>query len=171
MGGPIVMERKGRESIGCPDVKHKGNESKGRCADWGTFDLCLRPWIFKVKLYPGNGRPDCHGTKDMGVNMMPWCKRQPLYDFEAEETVRDRGDLRCRRFRRLILVYLTFFRRRSKKTSKRRVTGLCAGNSPVTGEFPAQRASNTETVSNWWRHHVYSGTNYVITVVRRCPRT
>ena len=31
-----------------------------------------------------------------------------------------------------------------KKTSKLRVTGLCAGNSPVTGEFPAQRASNAE---------------------------
>ena len=30
----------------------------------------------------------------------------------------------------------------SKKTSKLRVTGLCAGNSPVIGEFPAQRASN-----------------------------
>ena len=30
------------------------------------------------------------------------------------------------------------FRRRSKKTSKRRVTGLCDGNSPVTDEFPAQ---------------------------------
>ena len=30
---------------------------------------------------------------------------------------------------------------RSKKTSKVRVTGLCAGNSPVTGEFPAQMAS------------------------------
>ena len=29
------------------------------------------------------------------------------------------------------------FRRRSKNTSKLRVTGLCAGNSPVTGEFPA----------------------------------
>ena len=38
------------------------------------------------------------------------------------------------------------FRRRSKKTSKLRVTGLCAGNSPVTGEFPAQMASNAETV-------------------------
>ena len=24
----------------------------------------------------------------------------------------------------------------------------------VTGEFPAQRASNTENVSIWWRHHV-----------------
>ena len=46
------------------------------------------------------------------------------------------------------------FRRRSKKTSKLRVTGLCAGNSPVTGEFPAQRASNAENVSTWWRHHV-----------------
>ena len=31
------------------------------------------------------------------------------------------------------------FRRRSKKTSKLRVTGLCEGNSPVTGEFPLQR--------------------------------
>ena len=34
------------------------------------------------------------------------------------------------------------FRRRSKKTSKLRVTDLCAANSPGTGEFPAQKASN-----------------------------
>ena len=46
------------------------------------------------------------------------------------------------------------FRRRSKKTSKLRVTGLCAGNSQATGEFPAQMASNAENVSIWWRHHV-----------------
>ena len=44
-------------------------------------------------------------------------------------------------------------RRRSKKASKLRVTGLCAGNSPVTGEFPSQRASNVENVSIWWLHH------------------
>ena len=44
------------------------------------------------------------------------------------------------------------FRRRSKKTSKLRVTGLCARNSPVTGEFPAQMASNAENVSILWRH-------------------
>ena len=31
------------------------------------------------------------------------------------------------------------FGRRSKKTSKLRVTGLCVGNSPGTGEFPAQK--------------------------------
>ena len=45
------------------------------------------------------------------------------------------------------------FRRRSKKTSKLRVTGLCAGNSLVTGEFVPQRASNAENVSIWWRLH------------------
>ena len=45
------------------------------------------------------------------------------------------------------------FRRISKKTSKLRVTGLCEGNSPVTGEFPAQKASNAENVSIWWCHH------------------
>ena len=36
------------------------------------------------------------------------------------------------------------FRRRSKGTSKLHITGLCVGNSPVTGELPAQRASNVE---------------------------
>ena len=41
------------------------------------------------------------------------------------------------------------FRSRSKKTSKRRVSGLCAGNSPGT----VQMASNAENVSIWWRHH------------------
>ena len=90
------------------------------------------------------------------------------------------------------------FRRRSKKISKLRVTGVCAGihrgpvnsphkwrlkspasplftqpfiqtqikenikaprhwrlcgDSPGTGEFPAQMASNAENVSIWWRHH------------------
>ena len=45
------------------------------------------------------------------------------------------------------------FRRRSKKTSKLRGTGLCVGNSPGTGEFPAQMDSNAENVSIWWRHH------------------
>ena len=45
--------------------------------------------------------------------------------------------------------------RRSNKTSKLRVTGLCAGNSPGTGEFPAQMASNAENGSIRWRHYVW----------------
>ena len=46
------------------------------------------------------------------------------------------------------------FGRRSKKTLKLRVTGLCAGNPPGNNEFPTKRTSNAENVSIWWRHHV-----------------
>ena len=51
-------------------------------------------------------------------------------------------------------LFKRLFRRRSKKTSKLRVTGLYVGNSPVTGQFPGQMASNAENVSIWWRQHV-----------------
>ena len=54
-------------------------------------------------------------------------------------------------------LFNCLFRRRSKKTSKLRVTGLCEGNSPWTGEFPAQRTSKAENVSIWWRHHERKG--------------
>ena len=52
---------------------------------------------------------------------------------------------------RLDYLLSRLFRLRSKKTSKLRVTG--EGNSPLTGEFPAQRGSNMDNVSIWWRHH------------------
>ena len=42
---------------------------------------------------------------------------------------------------------------RAKKIPKTYVTSLCVGKSPVTGEFPTQKASNAENVSIWWRHH------------------
>ena len=51
------------------------------------------------------------------------------------------------------IVYSAVYSGRSKKTSKPHVTGLCAGNSPVTGEFPAQMASNADNISIWLRHH------------------
>ena len=54
------------------------------------------------------------------------------------------------------IAYSTvFFRRRSKKTSKFRDTGLCERNSPVIREYPAQGASrpNARNAFIWWRHH------------------
>ena len=45
------------------------------------------------------------------------------------------------------------FRRKSNKTSKLRVTVLCVGNSPMTGEFPSQMASKAENISIGWHHH------------------
>ena len=50
----------------------------------------------------------------------------------------------------------SLFGRRSKKTSKFRVSGLCVGNSPETGEFPAQMASNADfffhLMTSSWTH-------------------
>ena len=51
-------------------------------------------------------------------------------------------------------LFNRLFRLRSMKTSKLRVTGLCAGYSPMTRELPSQRASNGENASIWWRHHI-----------------
>ena len=38
-------------------------------------------------------------------------------------------------------------------TSKLHVIGIYEGNSPVTGEFPVQRARKAENVSIWSRRH------------------
>ena len=69
-------------------------------------------------------------------------------------------------------------RRRSKKTSKLRITGLYAGNSPETGEFPAQRASNAENVSistsSWNVRHTFDAGrllcyyNHILSYITRC---
>ena len=56
---------------------------------------------------------------------------------------------------RLDCLLNCLFGHRSKKTSKLHVTGLCEGNSLGTCEFPAQKASNAENVSIWWRHHIW----------------
>ena len=53
----------------------------------------------------------------------------------------------------LTIVYLTIYSDADQRKHHIRVTGLCAGNSPGTGDFPAQMASNAENVSIWWRNH------------------
>ena len=58
------------------------------------------------------------------------------------------------------------FRPRSNKTSKLRVAGLCVGNSPETGAFPAQMASNAVNVSIWWCHRAVAS-RYKHTTARK----
>ena len=53
----------------------------------------------------------------------------------------------------LTIVYSTVYsdadqRKHQSSASLAFVLGI-----PGTGEFPAQRASNAEKVSIWWRHH------------------
>ena len=57
-----------------------------------------------------------------------------------------------------IVCSTRLFRRRSKKTWKLRVTGLCEGNPPVTGGFPSQRANNEDFFPR--RHHAIIRTNH-----------
>ena len=59
------------------------------------------------------------------------------------------------------------FRRRSKKTSKLRVTCICAGNSPVNDEFPAQMTSNAkmspfDDVIMWRRFRIIDAQSHLI---------
>ena len=89
-----------------------------------------------VKISPVKWRPYCPGGDEL--NPLRWRHN----DHAGVSNHQPHGCLLNR-----------LFRRNSKKTSKLRVTGLCAGNSPGTGEFPAQMASYAENVSIWWRHH------------------
>ena len=84
--------------------------------------------------------------------LVSWCLHLHLYSSETGSC--------SKKCVHMVYSILEFIQRRSKKTSNFQVTGLCAGNSPVTGEFLAQRASNAENVSISWRHHC-AGSVYV----------
>ena len=70
----------------------------------------------------------------------------------------------------LTIVYSNVHSSRSEKTSKLRVTDLCEGNSPMTSEFPTQRASNAENVSILWRDHDYRDHSQIVfpTDLKQC---
>ena len=54
---------------------------------------------------------------------------------------------------RLTIVYSTVYSGVDQRNFKAPRHWNYAANSPGTGEFPAQMASNAENVSIWWRHH------------------
>ena len=54
----------------------------------------------------------------------------------------------------LTIVYLTVYSDADQRKHQSSASlAFCAGNSPETGECPAQMASYAENVSIWWRHH------------------
>ena len=121
-----------------------------RMAQEHSYHAVQWPWMINVKLICA--KPQQNTTKRepcayfMGCTVYTVNRTQMTLRWRHNEhdgvSIHQRFDCLLNRL----------FRRGSKKTSKLRVTGLCEGNSPVTGEFPAQRASNAENVSIWWRH-------------------
>ena len=76
-----------------------------------------------------------------GLNVFEWCwcsVTSLQWRHDEHDGVSNHQPYEC--------LLNRLFRRRSKKTSKLRVTGLCKGKSPVTGEFPTQRARNAENI-------------------------
>ena len=112
---------------------------------------------FVCKMATISFRPQCDNSScEMHKNDRTWRRRcfkslvTQLFD-PLQWRHNERDGVSIHQPHDCILNHL--FRRRSKKTSKLHVTGLCVGNSPVTGEFPAQMASNVENVPIWSRHH------------------
>ena len=142
--------------------------------------LCVQPfYALPERTDTGNV---CHSLGTHAGERRVWrtdVNPGPFYGYTCCHSLHIRtsapGKIKCKRFQGLYsLVTLQWrqngrdsvsnhqphdcllnplYRRRSKKTSKLRVTGLCVGNSPGTGEFPAQMASNAANCSIWWRHH------------------
>ena len=105
--------------------------------------------IFGYILVLGTYLP--HAWFDLSISL---CKHQLSLDVCSRHYNDAKISTMVSQITSLTIVYSTVYSmRKSKKTSKLRVTGLCEGNSPVTGEFPARSASDTEKLSIWWRHH------------------
>ena len=97
------------------------------------------------KHYPGKGFCAWR-SKALACSFMDWSSVGSLqWRHNGRDSVSNHQPHQC--------LLSRLFRRKSIKTWKIRVTGLCAGISPVTSEFPAHMASYAENVSIWWRHH------------------
>ena len=123
-------------------------ERVSRFRQWRTSDSSMNTLFYGKKIRDRKFHSRCHS-----IYMWQKIRKLPLYMMESLQW-RHNGCDSVSNHQPHDCLLNRLYRRRSKKTSKLRVTGLCAGNSPVTGEFPAQMAGNAENVSIWWRHHV-----------------
>ena len=98
------------------------------------------------------------------VHFILWMKYELKFSFQTLQCCHNEDDgISSRQPHDCLLNRL--LKRRSKKTSKLHVTYLCEGNSLVTGEFPAQRASNAENVAIRWCCHGLSVCIHTCTII------
>ena len=94
-----------------------------------------------LKVSSAKWRPSCPGGDELT------CQHPTLHhcDVIMGDGVSNNQPHHC--------LFNRLFWLKSKETPKPALPVLCEGNTPVTGGFPSQRASNAETVSTAWRHH------------------
>ena len=141
-----------------------------RCSRWSLgMDKYFHPTLYWSWLIIHAGIQLIHVSEKGSVNLASMaCGMDELqWRHNERDGVSNHQRLNC------LLIHL--LRRKWKQTPKPRVTGLCERNSLVTGEFPSQRASNTENVSIKWHHHFVVATlqmerclsNYILWVGSR----
>ena len=122
----------------------------GKCACWHTLHtlrkLSLKAPILSDRLLGDKPSQESMLTVFTDVYMRHWGMGVLQWRRNGHDGVLNHQPLDC--------ILNRLLGADKKKTSKLRIPGLCVGNSPVIGEFPAQRASNAENVSIWWCHHV-----------------
>ena len=108
-----------------------------------THDISALIWVLGWYIYASTGltyfileAPSCSGLNHCALQLR----------HNERDGVSNHQGLDC--------LLTRLLRRRSKKTPKLRVIGLCEGNSPETDGFPSKWASNAENASISWRHHV-----------------
>ena len=79
-----------------------------------------------------------------------WCASSHIFIFHYSDVIMS---AMVYQITGVSIVYSTVCSGADQRNIKLRVTGLCERNLPVTGECPAQKASNAENDSIWWRHH------------------
>ena len=132
-------------------------------SSFSLFVICIlnfRLILYTRQTYP-TGNSDSANNSHISDNGFPVTNR--YFNARLNNTIlhiastafgwRHNGSDGVPNHRRLDCLPNRLYRRRSKKTPKLRVTGLCEGNPPVTGGFLSQRVSNAENVSILWRHH------------------
>ena len=122
-----------------------------------SIHIILLPLFISLSYFASGERIFCcvcttiHPQYIISMDIMAFSTTITIFDIYITMTSNERDGASNHQPHDCLLNNL--FRQRWKKTSKLRVTGLCEGNSPVTGDFPVQRASNAENVSIWWRHY------------------
>ena len=117
------------------------------------WDACLKMWVHLHSI--SNPKVYLHKTRSQAEAMdgciADWPRAKSLQWRHNDHDGVSNHQLHGWLLKRL-------FWRRSKKTSKLRVTGLCVGNSPGPVNSPHKGPVTRKNVSIWWRHHDYNKT-------------
>ena len=124
-----------------------------------------RTWVFII-VYIVGWVQDCSNSSANVLELPQWCAEPSIYTLlvlSLQWRHNECGDIW--NHRRFECLFNHLFRRRSKKTSKLCVTGLCERNPPVTRGFPSPEW-NESPEKPWYSRNTYKETQSVSYLMR-----